>query len=261
LLSARRDIICSGIAGFLLAVLSTFYYPQQWVTSVSITSPEKFTVYPLIICLQKFYRSQGLISPEDLFTSYIYRLQAIINRNARKEIDLQFVSHNDITLAVTSYGASSQIALINDLLHQATIEQNELIMLKSKCNTETDSPLFYSVDKKAYQFYPLRVSYSLRMLLGIVFGMLIASAVILLKETLLKIETTWYYWQTRNLMEKENRDSIEFNELSNYDDITNDPPLPKVKKLSDGAIAAITIYILMLVVSLFWLGLEIYTGL
>ncbi|WP_039057998.1 hypothetical protein [Enterobacter sp. Bisph1] len=261
LFSARRDIICSGIAGFLLAVLSTFYYPQQWITSVTISSPEKFTVYPLIMCLQKFYRSQGLISPEDLFTSYIYRLQTIINRNARKEVDIQLESKNDVTLSVASYGASSQILVINDLLNQANIEQNELIMEKSKCNTEIDSPLFYSVEKNAYRFYPRRISYSLRMLIGIVFGIVFASALILLNGILQKVENTWYYRQTRELMEIKNADDCQLNKLSNREELTDALLQPRQKKLSDGAVAAIAIYVMMLIVSLFWLGLEIYTGL
>ncbi len=72
---ARRDIICFGIVGFMLAILSTFYYPQQWLTSLTISSAEKFSLYPLMACIQNFYGAEVVIEADVFFNDYLIYLK------------------------------------------------------------------------------------------------------------------------------------------------------------------------------------------
>ena len=62
-------------------------------------------------------------------------------------------------------------------------------------------------------------------------------------------------------MERNNHEQDRFKENCTEEKYWQDEEDTKKKKVADGTVAAITIYLIMLIVSLIWLGLEIYTGL
>ncbi|MDF7758155.1 hypothetical protein PU683_01235 [Kosakonia cowanii] len=258
---ARRDIICSGIVGFLLAILSTFYYPQQWLTSLTISSAEKFTLYPLMACIQNFYGAEVVIEADDFFNDYLIYLKKVIARGEWQDIFLDDTNPNQIRISLLSWFPGAQNTSIQLVLQQANNEQQSMINEISKCSIEDINHTFYRIDNDSYQLYPVRMRYSIRMFFATAMGVISISLFFLLREKWRQLKSNFYYQRNEEVMERNNHKPDSFKENYTEEEYWQDEEDNKKKKIPEGTVAAITIYLIMLVVSLIWLGLEIYTGL
>ena len=258
---ARRDIICSGIVGFMLAILSTFYYPQQWLTSLTISSAEKFTLYPLMACIQNFYGAEVVIEADDFFNDYLIYLKKVIARGEWEDIHLDDSNPNQIRISLLSWFAGAQNTSVQLVLQQANNEQQSMINEISKCYLEDINHTFYRIEKESYQLSPVRMRYSIRMFFATAMGIIIISLFVVLREKWRQLARAFYCQRNEDLMERNNHEQDRFKENCTEEKYWQDEEGTKKKKVADGTVAAITIYLIMLIVSLIWLGLEIYTGL
>lgn len=131
----------------------------------------------------------------------------------------------------------------------------------SKCYLEDINHTFYRIDKESYQLYPVRMRYSIRMFVATATGVIGVGLFVLLREKWRQLARDFYYQRNEDVMERNSHEPDRFKENCTEEKYWQDEEGNKKKRVADGTIAAITIYLIMLVVSLIWLGLEIYTGL